>query len=89
LAKAEINDEMVEQLSEAIDGCLRLICPAILEEEKPVSILEKLSKKGKERHPFSFEQKTQVLEFYSNEVFQPVLTKNPAKNPIGARRSHG
>ena len=67
------SDEL-EELSESMDACLKMLCPSILTEDKPLSFAEKIRKKFHpedfvERRPFSFAEKMKVLEFYSNEVF--------------------
>jgi hypothetical protein len=64
----------LEGLSESMDACLKMLCPSILAEDKPLTLMEKIRKKFHpedfaERRPFSFAEKLKVLEFYSNEVF--------------------
>lgn len=63
----------IENTIKVVDDCLRMICSAILLEEKSLSMAQKFKAKFihsyfEDRHPFSFDEKLKVLEFYIAEA---------------------
>lgn len=78
-----------EETGKAVDDCLKLICPEILLEEKPYSVIERMKRKidpsnYQDRQPFSFEEKLKVLEFYIAEA----LSGKTSKKTDGRNRHH-
>ena len=91
-----VTEHTLDEVGRAVDDCIRLLCPAILDEEKPLSLSERIQRRRHperfaERTPFSFDMKVRALEFYKNEVFAGKATQptGTAKNSTGARHSHG
>jgi hypothetical protein len=81
----------VKELDQAMNECLELLCPALLADEKPLKLGERIQRKlhperFEERVPLTFNQKFQILEFYSAEVFKKIKGKGkgPSKNLTGA-----
>ena len=91
LAKMTGEDaDRMKEMGESVDQCLRLICPEILVEDKPLSFFEKLQRKRHpekfaKRRPFSFAEKYKVLEFYAKEVFGETSS---GKNGMQGRKKH-
>lgn len=88
--KSQSEDQQINEILHDINDCLIFICPAILEEEKPLSLFEKISgRRGIQRKPWSFEDKINALEFYVQESFPKGKKDTKEKKAAGARRSHG
>jgi hypothetical protein len=73
-----------DEVGEAVDECLRMICPAILDEEKPLSLGEKIQQKlhperVERKQPFSFDEKLKVLEFFVQQVFPKLATSKSGR----------
>ncbi len=81
-------------LDQAMNECLKILCPEILAGDKPLSLREKIQRKFHperfaKRVPLNFEQKVKILEFYMAEVFPkkedaPGEKQDEPKKSIGA-----
>ena len=82
----------LESLSESMNACLKMLCPSICTEDKPLTLMEKIRKKFhpedfEERRPFSFAEKMTVLEFYASEVFGHVAPGKSGKKRHSPNRT--
>jgi len=80
------------ELGKAVNDCIRMLCPSILDEDKPLSLMEKINRKlhpddFEARKPFSFDEKVKVLEFYIQEVFEKSGSSPSRKDRSGAQNS--